>query len=396
MKITDIHVRGGRLSSLSFVQVETDEGLTGIGVTGSPSWIIGPIILAHQGGLCRFLTGQDPLETGHLWRNMFQGWQALRGRGGEGGMAVNAMGAVDMALWDLAGKALDQPLCKLLGGAVQSRVMAYASGTAFDADSLAGKVPPRLKSPEQLAAESRAFVQQGFRAIKFGWGNHFQPEDEERLDAIREAIGADTRLMLDFGCPAYWTPGWNAKEAIRVSRLLEDYDLYFLEEPMPPFDVDGYAVLTSAVDIKIASGESLSTTHEFQPFIDRRALDIVQPDAAQMGVTQFHYVARRAEEAGLLCIPHSPWSATVVAAHLHLLSTVTNGAMVEYPGWEALDEGSTSSAYRITRMAHEEIIERPLKLSDGYLQLPESPGLGLGNYVPEALWRMEQLAAQGG
>ena len=394
MKIIDIRVRGGRHSSLTFVEVETDEGLTGIGVTGSPSWIIGPIVQDRQGGLIRFLAGRDPLEPGRLWARMFQDWQALRGRGGEGGMAVNAMGAVDMALWDLAGKALKQPLYKLLGGAVQSRVMAYASGTAFDPDSLAGNVPPRLKTPEQLAAESRAMVGQGFRAIKFGWGNHFRTEDEERLAAIRQAIGPETRLMLDFGCPAYWTPGWNLKEAIRATRLLEAFDLYFLEEPMPPFDLDGYAALSQAAEVKIASGESLGTIHEFQPFIDRRALDVVQPDAAQMGVTQCHYVARRAEEAGLLCIPHSPWSATVVAAHLHILSTVANGAMVEYPGWEALREGSTS-AYRITRMAHEEIIERPLKLSDGYLQLPESPGLGLGNYLPEALSKLEHLAAQG-
>ena len=394
MKITDILVRGGRLSSLTFVQVETDEGLTGIGVTGSPSWIIGPIILDRQGGLSRFLVGRDPLETGRLWLHMFQDWQALRGRGGEGGMAVNAMGAIDMALWDLTGKALNQPLCKLLGGAVQSRVMAYASGTAFDPDSLAGKGPPRLKPPEQLAAESRAFVRRGFRAIKFGWGNHFRTEDEERLAAIRQAIGPDTRLMLDIGCPAYWIPGWNLKEAIRATRFLEAFDLYFVEEPMPPFDVDGYAALTQAVEVKIASGESLSTTQDFQHFIDRRALDVIQPDAAQMGITQCHYVARRAEEAGLLCIPHSPWSATVVAAHLHILSTVTNGAMVEYPGWEALREESTPT-YRITRMAHEEIIERPLKLSDGYLQLPDSPGLGLGDYLPEALSRIERLAAQG-
>ncbi len=392
MKITNIRVRGGCLSSLTFVQVETDEEITGIGVTGSPSWVIGPIILDGRGGLIRFLVGQDPLETGRLWLSMFQGWQALRGRGGEGGLAVNAMGAIDMALWDLAGKALNQPLHKLLGGPVQSQVMVYASGTAFDPDSLEGGGPAKLKTAEQLAAESEAFVRQGFRAIKFGWGNHFQPEDEDKLTAIREAIGADTRLMLDFGCPAYWTHGWNAKEAIRVARLLEEYDLYFLEEPLSPFDVDGYAVLTSAVDIKIASGESLSTTHEFQHFIDRRALDVIQPDAAQMGVTQTHYVARRAEEAGLLCVPHSPWSATVVAAHLHILSSLTNGAMVEYPGWEALREKPT---FQITRMSHHEVVEKPLTLRDGYLQLPGGPGLGLGNYVPEALSRIEQLAAQG-
>ena len=152
MKITDILVRGGRLSSLTFVQVETDEGLTGIGVTGSPSWIIGPIILDRQGGLSRFLVGRDPLETGRLWLRMFQDWQALRGRGGEGGMAVNAMAAIDMALWDLAGKALNQPLCKLLGGAVQNRVMAYASGTAFDPDSLAGKGPAPAEVPRAVGS----------------------------------------------------------------------------------------------------------------------------------------------------------------------------------------------------------------------------------------------------
>ena len=150
MKIIDIRVRGGRHSSLTFVQVETDEGLTGIGVTGSPSWIIEPIVLDRQGGLIRFLAGRDPLEPGRLWLRMFQDWQALRGRGGEGGMAVNAMGAVDMALWDLAGKALNQPLCKLLGGAVQSRVMAYASGTAFDPDSLEGKGPAPAEAPRTV------------------------------------------------------------------------------------------------------------------------------------------------------------------------------------------------------------------------------------------------------
>lgn len=388
MKITDIRVHGGRLSSLAFVEVETDEGLTGIGVTGSPSWIIRPIILDRQGGLIRFLLGQDPLEPRRLWLRMFQDWQSLRGRGGEGGMAVNAMGAVDMALWDLAGKALNQPLYKLLGGAVQSRVMAYASETAFDLNSLDKNGPPRLKSAEQLAALSRASVQQGFRAIKFGWGNHFRDEDEERLAAIREAIGPETRLMLDFGCPAYWTPGWNLKEAIRATRFLESFELYFLEEPLPPFNVDGYAALSQAVEVNIASGESLSTTHEFQHFIDRRALDIVQPDAAQIGVTQFCYVVRQAEEAGLLCIPHSLWSATVVATHLHILATVNNGSMVEYPGLESL-------TLEITRMTHEAIIEHPLKLKDGYLELSKNPGLGLGNYIPEALSSLEHLAAQG-
>ena len=392
MKITSIQVHGGQLSSLTFVQVKTDEGITGIGVTGSPSWIIGPIILEKNGGLSNFLLGKDPLDIRLLWLKMFEGWQALRGRGGEGGMAVNAMAAIDMALWDLAGKKLNLPLYKMLGGSVQKQVMVYASGTAFDPTSLEGDGPPRLKTAEQLALESKKFVQQGFQAIKFGWGNHFQPADEERLIAIRENIGEDIRLMLDFGCPAYLTQGWNVKDAIRVSRLLEEHNIFFLEEPLHPFDVDGFAALTNSVDLKIASGESLSTIHECQQFIDRRALDIIQPDAAQMGITQMHYVTQRAEEAGLLCVPHSPWSAPVVAAHLHILSTVSNGAMVEYPGWEALKERPT---FQITRMSHYDIIEQPLTLRDGYLELPSSPGLGLGNYISEALLKLESVVSQG-
>jgi L-alanine-DL-glutamate epimerase-like enolase superfamily enzyme len=393
MKITDVAVHGGRIPHLTFVEVRTDEGITGIGVTGSPSCIIGPIIKGGQGDLSRFVIGEDPQEIGRLWRKMFQQWQALRGRGGEGGIAVNAMGAIDMALWDLAGKRLNLPLYKLLGGAIQSQVMAYASGTAFDPLLWKRDTPEELKTAEQLAGESRSFVEQGFRAIKFGWGNHFRPQDEERLAAIREAIGPDTRLMLDFGCPAYWTPGWNAKEAIRAARILERYGGYFLEEPMPPFDVDGHTFVTNAVDIKIATGESLSTIHEFEQLIDRRAVDIVQPDAAQMGVTQVQFVARRAEETGLLCVPHSPWSATVVASHLHILSTVSNGVMVEYPGWDALREKSNS--YEITWMCHHDIVDQTLTLSDGYLQLPSGPGLGLGNYVADALSELEELASDG-
>ena len=111
-----------------------------------------------------------------------------------------------------------------------------------------------------------------------------------------------------------------------------------------------------------------------------------------MGITQMHYVTQRAEEAGILCVPHSPWSAPVVAAHLHILSTVSNGTMVEYPGWEALKERPT---YQITRMSHYDIIEQPLILRDGYLELPSSPGLGLGNYISEALLKLESVVSQG-
>lgn len=392
MKIRDVRVIGRSLP-LSLVEVETDEGLTGIGSTGSPSNIISAIIEQEPGGLRELLIGEDPLDVGRLWRKMFRDWQAQRGRGAEGGLAVNAMGAIDMALWDVVGKAQGRALYKVLGGAVQEKVMAYASASAFKSSSYEGDGPWVHKSPEDLAEESKTYVSQGFKAIKYGWGNYFRPEDEDKLAAIREVIGPRIRLMIDFGCPAYWSPGWNAKEAIRAGRMLERYGVYFLEEPMPPFDVEGHAAVTDALEINVATGESLTTTYEFQRFIDRRAVDIVQPDAAQMGVSQVVQVARTAETAGILCIPHGPWSALAVAAHLNILATLTNGPMVEYPAFASFEEGSVRG--KMTYMMQHGIVGSPPVLKDGFLQLPSSPGLGLGDFVHEAVARLESLASEG-
>jgi len=389
MRITGIRVRGGRLRHLSFVEVTTDEGLIGIGSAGSPSQVIAPIAVDAPGSLLDLVRGEDPRDTEALWRRMFQGWQASRGRGGEGGLAVNAMAAVDMALWDLKGKIANEPLYRTLGGAVQPRVMAYASATAFTADSVtAGRWVQ--KSTEALVEECATYRRRGFKAVKFGWANYFSPADAEKMAAIREALGPGVRLMFDFGCPAYWTPGWNVAAAVRAARILEKVDAYFFEEPMSPQDVEGHAALAAVVDVNIATGESLSTLSEFRRYIERRAVDILQPDAAQIGVTQFHAVARSCEQAGILVVPHSPWSAVVVAAHLHLLSGIGNGPLVEYPA-PSLLEGSGG---RITRLAHESIVERPLELRDGYLQPTDRPGLGLGNYVPEALDEIEAVAAE--
>ena len=197
--------------------------------------------------------------------------------------------------------------------------------------------------------------------------------------------------MIDFGSPAYWTEGWNAKAAIRAARILEKYGVYFFEEPMPPYDVEGYAAVTQAVDINIAGGESLTTTYEFERFIARRAVDIVQPDAAQMGITQVYQVARSAEAAGILCIPHSPWSAMDVAAHLHVLATIPTGAMIEYVAFGS--EGAKVDEF--IHITHCEIVEHPLHLQDGFLQLPDTPGLGLGAYRHDAIAKLEAVLSEG-
>ena len=387
MKITKIRMIGERLpvSHIALLQVETDQGPIGIGATQAP----GPVIAALVQDIQPMLIGQDPTCPHRLWRTMNESWQAQRGRGGEGGMAVNAMAAIDMALWDITGKALQRPIHQLMGGAVKDRIMVYASATAYDYLGSLAAGHTVWKTAQQLSEESQTYVAEGFRAIKFGWSNRFTPTDIDCLAAIRDAIGPDTLLMLDFGCPAYHQDGWTVQAAMEVIAKLEPFNIFFFEEALHPYDVDGFAQLTSQSAIRIATGESLVTLSDFDHFIKRRALDIIQPDAQQIGLTVFRQVVRQAEAAGMLCIPHSPWSALGEAAHLQILSTFSNGLMIEYvamagfrgvPFQETFQEAMT---YRI--------VDTPPKLKDGYLELSDRPGLGLGQFVPEVINELEQL-----
>ncbi len=387
MRIDRVRVIDGGAGA-TLVEVSAD-GATGIGLTQSAYEYVSPIIERGPYPLAPLLIGGDPREPRRLWSRMFTGFGAAKGRGSEGGLAVNAMAALDMATWDLAGKVQGLPLHVLLGGAVRDSIPAYASSSLFVSSSYergGTEADWSVKTPDHLLAECRRYVGEGFRAVKFGWGNHFASADEDRLAAIREGLGPDVRLMLDFGCPAYWTPGWNAASAIRAARLLERYGVFFLEEPMPPQDVAGHRAVADAVDLNVATGESLTLIDEFVRYIDARAVDIVQPDAAQIGITQLVDVARRAEPAGILCVPHSPWSALCVAAHSQACLTVRNSALIEYPAMASFAEGSTTAA--ATAFYQWELVESPPQLVDGLLRPFEGPGLGLGGFRADALERI--------
>ena len=396
MRITDIRSLLRHPARLTLIEVHTDEGIVGLGSTGSPPGMIEPIIDDPSDGLRKFLVGQDPTEPVELWYRMAERWPAQRGRADRGGLQANAMGAIDMAVWDIAGKARGSPVHQLLGGARVDRVLAYGSASTMyyaaskRSDETERERRLRHKSPEEIASECTTLREQGFEAVKFGWGNDFEDEGMAKLAAAREALGPSVRLSVDFGCPAYFDPEWTAEDAIAAAHKLEEYDVYFFEEALHPLDVEGFAELTAATSVHIATGESLTTTEEFDRFIEPRALDIVQPDAAQMGITQTFQVARDAEAAGMMCVPHGPWTVFTVTCHTQILSVAGLEPMIEYPALISY-RGEGLITQRATAMSNYEIVETPPKLVDGHVVLPQGPGLGLGNLVPEAVERYQAL-----
>jgi D-galactarolactone cycloisomerase len=385
MKIASVRILGQSLP-MTLVEVVSDTGVIGIGGTDAPVEVIRPILERPPWRLSSLLLGQDPADVERLAESMFVATL------GQGGLVVHAMGALDMALWDLRGKLAGRPLHQICGGAVRDQVMVYASATAFDLTH-GLTAPLRFKSTERLAAEARARVREGFRAIKFGWGNHFAPEDEDRLAAIREAIGPAVRLMIDLGGPDYLEPGITPRLAAAIADMLGRFDVYFLEEPLPPWDAEGYEQLARLSNARIATGEMLCHGYEFDRLIDRRAVGVVQPDAYRIGLTQTLRVARRADAAGILCVPHSPWSALAVAAHVHAMATVSRGDMVEYPSPSLFED--TVRHGELVRINTGEVVEYPLCPVDGYIPLPQRPGLGVGGLSGAAVERMEALAAEG-
>jgi D-galactarolactone cycloisomerase len=386
MKITAIKILGKKLP-FTILEVHSDSGLIGIGGCEAPMSATKSVIEDHPWRLANILIGQDPSHVGVLWPKLVQAieWQ--------GGLALNAAGALDMALWDLFGKARALPLHELFGGAVQPKVMVYASGTAYDLANYRPGTEPPHKSADRLASEASECVRLGFRAVKFGWGDHFAPSDENRIAAIRQAIGPEIRLMIDFGCPAYFGAGVTPKSAAKIARLLEKYNVYFLEEPLAPHDAEGHAELSRESRTLIASGEMLCHSYEFDRFLHQHAVDVIQPDAYRVGVSEMLRVARRANERGILCVPHSPWSALALAAHVNVLATVPNGVMTEFPAPTLFRD--TRRHGEMVKINNQQIVSNALQPEDGFISLPRMPGLGIGQFDADAIVRIETLAAEG-
>jgi len=329
------------------VEVEADDGTVGIVTAGAFHGGALALIGSYYAGL---LLGEDPRRHEHLWQRMYR----TTARFGRSGSAVAALSALDVACWDLHGKAEGKPVCDLLGGRTQTSVPCYVS-RLYALDDL-----------DELAEEARGYVRAGFMRMKqrFGFGPKDGPDGMRRnvdlVRAVREAVGDGVELAAD----AYM--GWDTGYAMEIANRLRDFGLSWIEEPLMPHDVDGYVELKRRVPWQRWScGEHSYTKWDFKELIDRRAVDILQPDVNRMGgFTEALKVCALAEAAGLPVVPHSN-----EAHNLHLVFSRSPAVcpVVEYFPDVGPDTGNELfwKLFRGNPEAH-----------DGALELPERPGLG--------------------
>jgi D-galactarolactone cycloisomerase len=328
----------------TLVAVFTDEGVIGWGSVFTND----ELVQAALNLLEPLYAGENPLEPERVSEKLHQHtfWM------GRGGTLTHAISGIDIALWDILGKATGQPVGRLLGGRYRERVRPYASLL--------------MREPEPLADQLRAIRSQGFQAFKIGWGPFGKLSDaldEKIVRAAREAIGNDSLLMVDAGASdAFWPHGY--KWALRTSKMLAEYDVYWFEEPLVPDNLRDYILLRQNSSVPIAGGEVLTRRQSFQPWLQRGAFDIVQPDVTKVGgISEERKIAWMAEENGVRFIPHGWNTALGLAADLQLASAMRNTDLVEY---------LTGSPFI------DEIVEQKWKLdSVGMLPIPSGPGLGV-------------------
>lgn len=348
LRLPEVTVACDGTQDTLIIRVHTDAGIVGIGEVDSCPSVIRAVVEAprsHQicTGLAELLVGEDPRDIQRLWEKMYAGTIYY----GRFGPVIHAISGVDLALWDILGKFTGQPVYRLLGGAYQTRLRAYASVLFGD-------------TPDATRALGKQFAALGFSAAKFGWGPFGRDEglDLELAAAAREGLGDERDLMIDVGCC------WTWKQALRREELLRRYRPFWLEEPLAPDDVEGYAQLTARSPTRIAAGESESGLPAFERLIERGGLDVVQPDVARCGgLTIAVRIARAAQRHNCQVANHTFKSGVTMAASLHLLAAIPNAVAYEY----CMAEGPLRRTLTV----------QDFPVVDGYVAVPREPGLGV-------------------
>ena len=335
----------------TLVEIVTDDGLKGYGSAyTSLALVEGSLRL-----LRRWIVGEAAIEPERIAETLHQRtfWQ------GRGGSVTHAISAVDQALWDLFGKITGQPVARLLGGCYRDRIKPYGS-ILFD-------------EPEKLRAKLHDVVGRGFKAIKMGWGPFGRVSselDETLVRLARETVGSSVELMVDAGgSEEFWRHGY--KWALETAHMLAEYDVTWFEEALPPDDIEGFIKLREHAPVKISTGEVLTRRQSFIPWIERGAVDIIQPDCTKVGgLSEARRIGWAAYDHNIMLVPHGWNTAVGLAVDLHLVAALPVAGWVEY---------ITPSPFI------EAIVMTPFQLdSEGMLKIPTAPGLGI-ELNPDAL-----------
>lgn len=342
----------------TLIRITTDEGLIGWGsVFTSEELVRGALTILRP-----LAIGEKALEPERVSEVLHQNTFWL----GRGGSITHAISGIDIALWDILGKATNQPVGRLLGGCYRSRVRPYASLL--------------MREPERMSDELLPLKQQGFRAFKIGWGPFGKKSrtlDEAIVRASRDAIGPDSMLMVDAGASdAFWPNDY--KWALRTASMLAAYDVAWFEEPLHPDAIEDYIALRRAAPVPIAGGEVLTRRQSFTPWLQRGAFDIVQPDATKVGgLSEQRRIAWMARENGVRMIPHGWNTAVGLAADLQTAAAYAGVDLVEYLTGSAFVDDLVVGGWRLD--------------TEGMLPIPEGPGLGI-EINQDALKRLARLS----
>ncbi len=332
----------------SIVEIVTDEGLTGWGECYGPARLTAAAVESFR----PLLIGADPLRNDWLWQEIYARFRDH----GQKGVVIEGLSGVDIALWDLKGKFFNAPVHRLMGGPIRTEVEAYATGL----------YRREAGDPEAyLCEEALDYVGQGFRAVKLKVG--FGVDEDARITrALRRAIGPDVRLMIDAN------HAYDAIAAIRLGRMVEDLDIGWFEEPVPPEDLAGYRAVREALSIPVAGGECEFTRYGFREVLVSRSIDILQPDTcAAGGLSECKKIADMATAFGVRYVPHVWGTGIALAAALQLLAVLPHSPSSLNPIEPMLEFDRTEHPIR------QAILTRPIEHRDGIVRVPDGPGLGI-------------------
>ncbi len=324
----------------AFVKISTADGIFGWGEALAP---VAPEVVQQiiEQLLAPALIGRNPLDVNVLWNVMYD---LMRERGYYGGFMLDAISACDIALWDLCGKILGQPVHQLLGGAFRDEIPCYVSGL------------PRPTAEERVDL-AQTYTEQGFDAFKLAAG-HGVRADVKSVAALRDALGEDATLLLD----AHWV--YSLDEAVHLGHALADLGAGFFEAPINPEDVESHAQLAAAVAVPVAIGETERTRYQFRPWLTQKAADILQPDVGRAGISEVFKIASLAEAFNVKMAPHlSVGLGICIAATIQVAAAIPNLYLLEYqpPVFEIANA----------------LLESPLVCRDGCYEVPSGAGIGV-------------------